>query len=164
MKRLLALALLLATAPLRAEPEYPRQGSDVFDCTADGSAQIDAALTQARSEGKHVLVTLGANWDPWSRRLRATFLDNPQINRLLAADYVLVLVDVNIRKSEKRNSGLNAKYGNPIQHGLPSLVVLDADGRTLTTQETGNFELKGQHDPQRLVAFLRKWAPAPVAK
>ena len=164
MKLVLSLALLAMTLPLRGESEYPRQGSDVFDNTANGSTKVAAALVRAKAEGKHVLVTLGANWDPWSRRLHRTFLANPRINHQIAANYVLVLVDVNTRKGDKRNADLNEKYGNPIQHGLPSLVVLDADGHVLVTQETGNFEVNGQHDPERLCAFLTKWAPGRPAK
>ncbi len=164
MKRLFTLALLAVTLPLRAESEYPRLGSDVFDSKANGDTQVDAALARAKTENKHVLIMLGANWDVWSHRLCRTFLANPQINRRIGADYVLVLVDVNTRKGDKRNGALNEKFGDPIQHGLPSLVVLDANGLVLVTQETGNFELDGQHDPQRLGAFLTKWAPVRVAK
>jgi hypothetical protein len=159
MRFFFAAALLSATLTFGAEPEYPRQGSDVFDIQADGNAQIAAALARAKSEAKRVLITLGTNWDPWSRRLHRTFVANPLINRRLAADYVLVLIDVNTRKNAKRNADLNEKYGNPIQHGLPSLIVLDPDGRVLVTQETGKFEASGHHDAEKLGAFLARWAP-----
>jgi hypothetical protein len=49
-------------------------------------------------------------------------------------------------------------YGNPTRLGLPVLVVLDADGRQLTTQSTGDLEKGNAHDPAKVLAFLKKWA------
>ena len=156
----LLLALACLATLLRAAPEYPKMGPDIYDPHADGSAQIAAALTQAKAEHKHVLLKLGANWCIWCRRLHATLADNPEVRAALGKDYVLVQVDVNQRNGTKRNAAVNEKYGNPIQHGLPVLVVLDADGKQLATQETGALEDgKSGHDPAKLTAFLGKWAP-----
>ncbi|MEO5960754.1 MAG: hypothetical protein ABIZ49_11005 [Opitutaceae bacterium] len=58
----------------------------------------------------------------------------------LNANYQLVLIDVNTRKGSARNADINARYGNPTKEGLPVLVVLDASGKLLTTQETGALE------------------------
>ena len=69
MKLLTALVLLAATVTLRAEPEYPKMGPDLYDVQADGTAQIAAAVAQAKAGHKHVLVKLGANWCIWCRRL-----------------------------------------------------------------------------------------------
>jgi hypothetical protein len=52
---------------------------------------------------------------------------------------------------------VNDKYGNPIQHGLPVLVVLDTDGRQLTTKDTGELEEGDHHSPQKVLAFLKAW-------
>lgn len=73
---------------------------------------------------------------------------------------MLVLVDVNHRSGKARNDAVNARYGNPVAQGLPVLMVLDADGKQLTTQETGALEDgKAAHDPAKVIAFLRQWAP-----
>lgn len=50
MKFLPLLTLFVATASLRAEPEYPKMGPDIYDREADGSAQIATAVTQAKAE------------------------------------------------------------------------------------------------------------------
>src|SRR5580698_4653999 len=50
-----ALALL-PVAGLRADPEYPKMGQDIFDVRADGSAQIASALAKATAEKKRVLL------------------------------------------------------------------------------------------------------------
>lgn len=39
------------------------------------------------------------------------------------------------------------------------IVVLDADGKRLTTQDTGKLEEGDRHDPNKVLAFLNQWAP-----
>ena len=158
---LLALALaLVAVAALRAEPEYPKMGPDIYDREADGTAQIVAAVAQAKAAHKNVILELGANWCIWCRRLTHTFETDAAVAKMLRENFVLVLVDVNHRHGKARNDAVNTRYGNPMALGLPVLVVLDADGKQLTTQETGALEDgKDAHDPAKVIAFLSKWAP-----
>ena len=159
MKFLPLLAVLAATVALRAEPEYPKMGPDIYDPKSVGSAQIISALTQARAENKNVLLMFGANWCIWCRRLHHTFETNEQVARTLNKNYVLVLIDVNMRHGFKRNADVNDRYGNPIHEGLPVLVVLDGKGKQLTTQESGVLEDGEGHSPAKVDAFLLKWAP-----
>jgi thiol:disulfide interchange protein len=160
MKLPVLLALFAATATLQAGPEYPKMGPDLYDPQADGTAQIATALTQAKAEHKHVLVKLGANWCIWCRRLSHTLETDAAVAQALHDNFVLVLVDVNHRNGKARNDAVNDRYGNPMAQGLPVLVVLDADGKQLTTQETGALEDgKAAHDPAKVIAFLRRWAP-----
>ncbi len=149
----------LAASPLRADPEYPKKGPDIFDVHADGSAQVAAALVQAAAEHKRVILDFGANWCIWCRRLHSTFESDPAVSRELAKDFVVVLVDVNTRNGTKRNADVNARYGNPIEHGIPVLVVLDSDGRQLTTKDSGELEEGDAHSPAKIMAFLAAWAP-----
>ena len=159
MRILLFLGLLMV-ANLRAEPEYPRMGPDIYDTAADGKALVSAALMQAKAEHKHVLVKFGANWCIWCRRLHAMLEENPTVHAALTKNYVLVQVDVNHRSGKKRNEALIEQYGNPVRLGLPVLIVLDADGKLLTTQDSGQLEDgKEAHDPVKVVAFLQQWAP-----
>ncbi len=154
------LLALVTVAALRAEPEYPKMGPDIYDRDTDGSAQISAAVAQAKAAHKHVLIELGANWCIWCRRLTHTFESDSVVANALHENFVLVLIDVNHRQGKARNDAVNTRYGNPMALGLPVLVVLDADGKQLTTQETGALEDgKDAHDPAKVLAFLSKWAP-----
>jgi thiol:disulfide interchange protein len=160
MKFTALLCLLGSVAVLRAEPEYPKVGPDIYDAQADGAVQIAAALHQAKAGHKTVLLDFGANWCPWCHKLHTLFTTDAAIAAQLQRDYVLVLIDVNMRHGVKRNFAVNEKYGNPIHEGLPVLVVLDADGKQLATQETGALEDgKDGHDPAKVAAFLRQWVP-----
>ncbi len=158
---LLTGATALGTLRLGAAPEYPKRGPDIYDPTADGTALIAAALQRAQAEHKRVLLDFGANWCPWCHILHQVFTTSPAVARLLGERYVLVMIDVNQRHGTARNAAVNEKYGNPIRFGLPVLVVLDAEGHLIATQDTGALE-KGDgteaDDPAKVLAVLQKWA------
>jgi thiol:disulfide interchange protein len=153
-----ALALLPATG-LRADPEYPKMGANIYDVRADASAEIASAVATASAERKRVILDFGANWCIWCHRLHATFENDPGVAKALADGFIVVMVDVNTRKGEKRNAAVNEKYGNPIEHGIPVLVVLDSDGKPLTTKDSGELEEGEGHSPAKIKAFLALWAP-----
>ncbi|HEY5078521.1 MAG TPA: thioredoxin family protein [Opitutaceae bacterium] len=159
LPRSLAVLALLGSLSLRADPEYPKMGPDIFDVRADAGAQIAVALTRAAAEHKRVILDFGANWCIWCHRLHATFESDPSVARALAKDFILVMVDVNTRRGTKRNDDVVVRYGNPIEHGIPVLVVLDASGKQLTTKDTGELEEGEGHSPAKIVAFLGAWAP-----
>lgn len=125
-----------------------------YDAQADGSKQVDSALVSARKEGKRVLLQFGANWCVWCVRLHALFASDERIAARLRESYVVVLIDVN----EGRNAGVNERYGKPTRLGLPAIVLLDAEGKPLVTQDTEEFEVGSGHDPKKVLAFLEKWA------
>jgi thiol:disulfide interchange protein len=163
LRTILALAglALLSSAGLRADPEYPKMGPDIYDVHADASADIAAAIIRAGAEHKRVLLVFGANWCIWCHRLHATFGANAAVAAALDRGFVLVEVDVNTRKGEKRNAAVIERYGNPVQHGIPVLVVLDSAGNPLTTKDSGELEEGDGHSPAKILAFLATWAPAP---
>lgn len=158
----LAALALLSAAGLRADPEYPKMGPDIYDVHADAAGQIAAALTRATAEHKRVLLIFGANWCIWCHRLHSTLETDAAVSKALDKGFVTVMVDVNTRRGEKRNAGVVEKYGNPVQHGIPVLVVLDSDGKQLTTKDSGELEEGEGHSPAKIMAFLAAWYPAPL--
>ena len=159
MKRSALFLFALLALPMTAAPEYPEMGPDIYDTQANGGEQIAAALKKAAPSKKHVLVVFGANWCIWCRRLHETFASSPKVAAALRADYEVVLVDVNTRHGEHRNSEVDRRYGTPTKEGLPVLVVLDSRGIQLTTQETGVFEEGAAHSPHKILGFLEAWKP-----
>jgi len=127
----------------------------IYDESADGSKQIADALALAGKDGKRVLLQFGANWCPWCHKLHALFDSDKDIAALLKRDYVVVLIDVN----KGHNGQTDAKYGKPTKLGLPVIVVLDADGKQLTTKDSGELEEGKHHSPEKVLAFLKKWSP-----
>lgn len=78
---------------------------------------------------------------------------NAEIARIIKEHYVVVLIDVD----KGHNEDVVKRYGDPTRFGLPVLVVLDSDGKHLTTQDTGKLEQGDHHDPAKVIAFLEKW-------
>lgn len=133
------------------------QRPPIYDESADGSKQIAAALDAATKEHKRVLLMFGANWCIWCHRLHTLFETDQSISSVLKANFVVVMVDVN----KGHNSAVDTRYGNPTQHGLPVIVILDPDGKQLTTEDTGLLEEGDHHSPKKVLAFLKEWTPKP---
>lgn len=155
----LVAVALLAVVPLFADPEYPKMGVDIYDVHADAKADIATALAAAKAEHKWVIVDFGANWCIWCHRLHDTFENNPEVSKALRKNYIVVMVDVNTRNGTKRNSETVSQMGDPTAHGIPVLVLLDWNGKQLTTKDTGELEDGPGHSPAKILAFLDLWTP-----
>lgn len=148
-----ALAAMACGGALPTPPAGPPEVASPYDEAADPAHDTDAALAAARADGKLVLLVLGGNWCPWCRRLEHTFRFDSDVAAALASGFHVVHVDTGARKSGK-NADVNERYGNPMQYGLPVLVVLAADGSVRKVQETGALEEGDHHSPARILAFL----------
>ena len=150
--------LFLLTPPtgLPADAAAKPARAAIYDESADGGKQVEEGLVRAKKENKRVLLMFGANWCGWCHRLHKLFESDAQIAATLKQDFVVVLIDVN----KSRNADVNQRYGNPTRFGLPVLVVLDAEGKALTTQDTGKLEEGNHHDPAKVLTFLNQWAPS----
>jgi len=131
---------------------------DIFDSAADAKAQIAAAIEKAARENQRVLIMFGGNWCGWCRKLHGLFTDDKDIAKTLLYEYQLVMVDVG---RFDKNVDITGKYGLDRKKGVPFLVVLDGDGKTLAGQETGSLEAGDHHDPEKVAAFLDKWKAQP---
>jgi thiol:disulfide interchange protein len=152
-----AAVLLAATfcfqaraADTPAKPTRP----PIYNENADAGKQIADAEAQAKKENKHVLLQFGANWCGWCHKLHSLFETDPAIAAKLKQSYMVVMVDVN----QGHNEDINKRYDNPTRFGLPAIVILDANGKALTTQDTGKLEEGDHHDPKKVLAFLNEWA------
>lgn len=133
----------------------PPEIENPYDEQASAAHDIETALAAARGDGKRVLLIFGANWCPWCRRLEHTLRNDAQIAQALRDGFHVVHVNTGARRSGV-NADVNARYGDPMSNGLPVLVVLDAQGRVVTTQETGSLESGDRHDPAKVLEFLRR--------
>jgi thiol:disulfide interchange protein len=145
-----SLTLPVVAADSATKPSRPA----IYDENADGAKQIADALTVAKKENKRVLLQFGANWCGWCHKLHKFCETDADIAARLKEAYVVVLIDVN----KGHNSATDERYGKPTRFGLPALVVLDADGKALVTQDSGKLEEGDHHDPKKVLAFLNQWA------
>jgi thiol:disulfide interchange protein len=152
----------LACVTLLPVMSYSQEQVKIYDPTANATTQVNVALAKASKEGKHVLLQIGGNWCIWCVRLNAFEHADPKIDSLLKADYVLVHVNYS---PENYNPELLKKLEFPQRFGFPVLVILDAKGRRLHTQDSGLLETqknteKIYYDQQKVYGFLSKWKPS----
>ena len=129
--RLITAALLVLGLNACAS-SAPDNNPRPYDEKSDARAAIAAAIADNPGR-KRILLTFGANWCSDSRGLEAYYL-SPGLAPVLADAFKVVHVDVGMFH---RNLDLVEEYGNPIDKGIPSVVLLDADGKTLFVNHGG---------------------------
>ncbi len=137
----------------------PKHRLSLYDPKADGEKQIADALGTAKRLGKNVLLQFGANWCPDCHAMHRLFQTDPKIAEVLKAGYVSVMIDVDSREGPMRNAAVVARFGNPIEGGIPALVVLAADGAQLTPKGTRDLKDDDHRHHEKVLAFLKRWAP-----
>ena len=155
-------SLMLSMITFLPVLSYAQEKVTLYDPTANAEIQVNEALIKASKEGKHVLLQIGGNWCIWCVRLNAFEHADPKIDSLLGSDFVMVHVNYS---PENKNTELLKKLEYPQRFGFPVLVVLDAKGRRLHTQDSGMLEAqknnsKIYYDQQKVYNFLNKWSPA----
>lgn len=140
-------------------PAQTPQKKVLYDAKADASANLAAALNEAAKKNRRVLIQWGAEWCGWCHLLSDCFKEQPKIAKTLRTSYVLVRVNVGRFDA---NMNLADKYGAKIKaNGIPYLTILAADGTVLANQDTGTLEAGPKHDPAKVLAFLKTYAPPP---
>jgi thiol:disulfide interchange protein len=125
----------------------------IYPDGAQAKADIAAALAKAAKEKKRVLLDFGGNWCGDCQVLQIYFHDAANRN-LLESNYVLV--PVNIGKYDE-NMDVAARYGVPVDKGVPALAVLDAAGHVVYSQRNHEFSAMRTMDSASVTAFLLQW-------
>lgn len=128
----------------------------IYNEKADARADIARAVEQAREEHKHVLIMWGGNWCGWCHLLHGTLEGNEGVKTFLDEHYILVMVDSRSNRPLMADLEVEAR-------SVPYLTVLDASGTKLTDQATEPLEEGRGHDPEAVMAFLQRYAPAAKA-
>lgn len=125
-----------------------------FDPARDPAADLATAEVEAKRGGKHILLDVGGEWCSWCHAMDQFIADHADIRRLRDANYVWVKVNYS---EDNENQAFLAQF--PPIKGYPHLFVLDADGKLLHSQFTGDLEKGKSYDEAKFAAFLKQWAP-----
>ena len=106
-----------------------------YDETANANEQIQAALKSAKAKNKSALIVFGANWCGDCKMLDLE-MHQGQLATLVNDRLVVVKVDVG---RFDRNKDVAARYGNIIKNGIPSVVMLRADGSVAYQTDGGEL-------------------------
>ncbi len=142
--------------PKRILPQPAKPNVSLYSDPRQAGAELKAALAKAALEHKRVLVMFGGNWCYDCHVLDTTF-HSPEFAPLVDANYVVV--HINIGDEGKDNNDLAARLGVALDKGVPSLGVIEPDGKVVYAQKNGEFEATEKIGPQDVRAFLEKWKP-----
>ncbi len=149
--KLLVLATLMALAAGTANSA----ARDIYPDPAQARADLAAALKTAAATHRRILLDFGGNWCPDCHVLDFYFHD-ARNKPLLDASFVLVHINVGHYDA---NLDLAAKYGVPLDKGVPALAVLSEQGRLLYSQKSGEFEAMRRMESSSVTEFLVRWRP-----
>ncbi len=162
MNGLLKIALIASSLGLSAaapaqemkKPAHPYVKKHLYDEQTDPNALIAAGLKQARAEHKRVILDFGGDWCGDCQVLDIYFHEAPN-QELLEKNFVVVHIFIPADFSAHKD--VAAKYGVPINKGVPALAVLDANGKVLHSQKTGEFNDMRHMDTGSVTEFLNHW-------
>lgn len=121
----------------------------------NANAAVSAALKDARTDHKRVLIDLGGNWCPDCIVL-SNIMRLPNVAPFIAAHYDVVEVDVG---RINRNLQIPARFGiTKRPEGVPSVLIVDANGKLLNQGHTEALADAHTMEPQAIVDWLAKWS------
>jgi thioredoxin-related protein len=151
MKHLLFSLMLMVSLHVLAN-----DSTKLYDPTANAEKDVAVAIAKARKEGKHVLLQIGGNWCVWCYRFNSFVLLDPDLKNILNNNYVVYHLNYS---SENKNLDYLKKLGFPQRFGFPVLVILDANGNRLNTQDSSLLEKGNGYDKDKVKSFLGNWSP-----
>jgi len=142
---------------VRRLPEPAKPNTQLYPPPEEAQAEISSALAAAAKDHKRVLLVFGGNWCYDCHVLDATFRSKA-FAPLVNANYHVIHINVG---NYDANLDLAKKYEIPLEKGVPSLAILDPDGKLVVSQKKGEFESTVRIGPEDVVDFLKKWKPEP---
>ena len=170
MKRLLfAIAALFVTAPAIAAPAprlaldsiaslpvVERNPYDEAATPAQADAAVNDAIARARKSRKLVLIDLGGNWCGDCVVLSNIML-LPEMRPFIASHYEVVAIDTG---RDSKNLQIPARFGVDLSGGVPSVLIVKPDGRTLVNAgHIAALEDARHMTPQAIADWIAKWTP-----
>lgn len=128
----------------------------LYNPYANVEKDVQAALAKAKKEKKHVLLQIGGNWCIWCYRFNSFVKTDSLLNKLVESNYVVYHLNYS---KENRNLDYLKKLGYPQRFGFPVMVVLDAEGTRLHTQNSALLEKGNGYDRDKVQEFFKHWAP-----
>ncbi|HEX3377276.1 MAG TPA: thioredoxin family protein, partial [Candidatus Acidoferrales bacterium] len=139
----------------RTLPEPARPNTQLYPPPEEAQSEISTALAAAARQHKRVILVFGGNWCYDCHVLDTTFRSKtfaPIVNE----NYIVIHINVG---NYDANLDLAKKYEIPLEKGVPSLAILDPDGKLLVSQKNGEFESTVRIGPEDVLEFLKKWKP-----
>jgi thiol-disulfide isomerase/thioredoxin len=142
--------------PVLGDVSPPSPLARPYDEAADAHAELDRALARAKAAERRVLVDFGGNWCPDCRVLGGVLALAP-VRRFVDDRYEVVAIDVG---RFSKNLDIPRWFGIELK-GVPTVLVLDGDGRLLNGGHTLDLGDAREMTPQAIVDWLARWSAIP---
>jgi hypothetical protein len=146
-----------AAKQTRRLPEPAKPNIQLYPPPEEAPTEISSALAAAGKDHKRVLLVFGGNWCYDCHVLDTTFRSK-EFAPIVNANYHVIHINVG---NYDANLDLADKYQIPLKKGVPSLAILDPDGKLVVSQKQGEFESTVRIGPEDVLDFLKKWKPEP---
>jgi thioredoxin 1 len=147
----IVLAAVWALAIARPAAALP----DIYPAPEQATADLAAALKEAKAEHRRVIVDFGGNWCPDCHVLD-TYMHDSTNQPIIDKGFLVVHVNIGQRD---QNLDIAEHYEIPLKKGVPALAVLDSHGKLLYSQKGGEFEAMRHMDSSSVTEFLMRWKP-----
>ncbi|MES2205340.1 MAG: thioredoxin family protein [Pseudomonadota bacterium] len=128
MKRFAAIVILSLALTAHAN-NMPYNGA------VDANRELQQAFVESHQTKQPILLIFGANWCEDCRALDEA-LKTEKNAALMAKKFKVVKIDVG---NFDHNLDISARYGNPIQKGIPAAVILSPENKILYTTHAGEL-------------------------
>lgn len=125
-----------------------------YDPARNADRDIREGVAEATRTGKRVLLEVGGDWCIWCHHMDDFFDQHPELLALREQNFVMVKINFS---DENKNEAVLSRY--PKVAGYPHIFVLDADGKLLHSEDTGQLEQGKSYNLDKFMAFLKEWAP-----
>ncbi|ACU77643.1 thiol-disulfide isomerase and thioredoxin [Catenulispora acidiphila DSM 44928] len=128
---------------------------ELFDPQRDPHADLASAKAAAAKDGKDILLALGARWCSDCTTFE-TWTHDPEVAALLAEKYHLVTISVGTARGQRdQNTDIDTNLNHPMAGGIPSLSVLNPEGKIRFDSADGEFSRARKMKPTDLLDFLK---------
>lgn len=165
MKKIAIIGLMTVIFSINAAAQSNLK--KIYDETINPMEQIDKAVSQAKSQGKHVVCQVGGNWCRWCLMFADYITKDSEISKFIDDNFVYIHVNYNPREradetKAQQNARLLKRLNNPGRFGYPVFVVLDSNGKVIHMQDSSFLEQENSYNKEKVMRFFRNWTPKAV--
>ena len=154
LRNFLVIGLLLFSIITLCQTKESYKPVQEFDPNRDAAKDVQNAVSEAQRVNKRIILDVGGDWCIWCYRIDNFIESHKEINDYLHNNFILVKVNYS---KENKNEELLSKY--PQIPGYPHFFILESNGKLLYSQDTGELEQGKDYSTEKMMTFLKKWAP-----
>jgi len=128
--------------------------SNGYNPRRDPDKDLAAATEEAKRSNRNIFVVVGGEWCSWCHTMDRFFHEHSDLTALRDKNYVVMKVSMS---QENPNRTFLSRF--PRIQGYPHIFILDANGKLIQSQSTGELEDGRSYSLRRFKTLLERFAP-----